>query len=331
MTPAEGVNRVRRKFLQPLRGMRRLLLPLAAAFALLAVTGCDGGGALRRPNLVCAGQDGKTLVLYDSRLREILLADRAFHLLRRIPHPDFSNLWGMDADRDRIVVANQRTLGYSRNPAEKKALAVAELIFFDFEGRETKRLAWTGETGPIVDPRAVLLMRDGTLLVSDIRLNRLVRLDAGGNLLATIGTYGFGPGQFFYPNDLQETPAGNVLVVDSFNCRLQELTPAGAVVRVVGGKGSADGRFLFPQHVAADAAGNWYVTELANRRISVFDREFRFLRVMRPEPLPKFPQLYDIRVVEDPETILVADSRNGSLHVLSPAGRLERSVTGLTP
>jgi hypothetical protein len=302
-------------------------------FALLLVVqaGCRTDPAFRRPNLICAGQGGKTLAIYDSRRREILVTDREFRLRCVIRHSGFSNLWGMDADDRQIVVANQRTLGYSRNPAEKRAMAVAELLFFDFHGTLRRSWTWTGETGPVIDPRAVQFMRDGTILVSDIRVNQIVRLASDGTLLQRIATYGFDPGQVFYPNDIRETPSGTILVVDSFNCRVQEFSPDGRVVRTAGTKGSGPDGFLFPQHAAHDASGSWYVTDLANQRVAVLDPDLAFRGFVQIPAQQKHSQLFDVCVLADPPTLLVADSHNSRIHVLVPNGDYQRPVTEVIP
>lgn len=295
------------------------------------ISGCGSPDRLNRPNLVCSTPDGQTLVIYDNRQRTVFVTDRSFRLKTVIRDSRFRNLWGMDTDGTRLVLANQRTLGFSRNPDQKKKMAIAELLFFDLTGNLLDSWTWQGEKGPVIDPRAVKLMDDGRILVSDIRMNCLVWLDSAGRKCGEIARYGFEPGSLFYPNDIQQTPEGDILVADSFNCRLQVFDAEGKTMKIVGAKGTGPDQFLFPQHASRNPSGSWFVTDLGNRRIVRLDSRLSPCGILNLPPQPNHPQLYDICFLKDPEILLVADSRNGCLHVFDAEGRWQRSIQEFAP
>ncbi len=292
--------------------------------------GCGEDLELRRPRLVRPGSDGNSLVIFDYRGERVMVADRTMKRRLIFTHPDFSNLWGLDADSRGIVVANQRSLGISHSPQEKKELAVAEVMRFDYDGNLTGRTTWTGETGPTVDPRNIMIHPDGSLYIGDIRKNCLVCLDSSANLIGTIATYGFDPGFLFYPNDTRLTPDGNLLVVDAFNSRLQLFGPDGTFRRVVAESGEEPGLVRFPQVAAFDREGNLYCTELSTGRVSVFDSEFRFQRALTP-PGSGPCQLFGICVLENPREVFVCDILNSRIIVFDPLGKPVRVHTRLEP
>ncbi len=67
----------------------------------------------------------------------------------------------------------------------------------------------------------------GDVFVADTGNQRIVRLDAKGQVISTWGQSGEGPEQFQEPADLVVEPAGTVLVLDAVNQRLLRFSPDG--------------------------------------------------------------------------------------------------------
>jgi hypothetical protein len=314
------------------RGVGRRVAALAGLCLLLFVAGCGEDLEFKVPRLIRRGRTADELVIFDAVKNRVMVADRNFHRRITFTCSYFDNLWGMDVDANTIVLANQRILALSRTPEEKKQFAVAELLFFSYDGQLTRQLSWEGESGPVVDPRSVSLLPDGSMLVTDIRQNRLVHLDPQGKPLWNSSSYGFEPGQLFSPSEVALTPESDLLVVDAFNSRLQLFSPNGTFKRVVVGKGKAPGLLDLPQFAARAPDGGWFISELSGRRISAFDRQWKFKRTMKPQlPDRTLVQLFGVAVLPDPTEVFVADALNSCIHVFSEDGRWLRAVRGLTP
>ena len=127
----------------------------------------------------------------------------------------------------------------------------------------TPTLLWN-VTG-VGNPQALAL--DGsTVLVTDTRNNRLLRLDAATG--AQIGGY-LGAGSLHSPEGLAVDLLGNVWVSDRARNRLVELTPDGSFLQAFGSLGSTHGQFSHPTHLAI--LGNLlYVCDVWNDRIEVY-------------------------------------------------------------
>jgi tripartite motif-containing protein 71 len=86
--------------------------------------------------------------------------------------------------------------------------------------------------------------------------DQIQKFSPSGELLATWGGTGTGPGQFSNPTGLAADSKGNLFVVDSGNNRVQELSPTGQYVAQWDGPG-----FKFVSKIALDDHGNMYVSD----------------------------------------------------------------------
>jgi tripartite motif-containing protein 71 len=85
--------------------------------------------------------------------------------------------------------------------------------------------------------------------------DRIQKFSPAGELLATWGGSGMGPGQFSQPTGLAVDSKGNVFVVDAYNNRIQELSSTGQFVAEWPGPG-----FTFVSKIVLDDHGNMYVS-----------------------------------------------------------------------
>lgn len=130
--------------------------------------------------------------------------------------------------------------------------------------------------GMTIDPQ-------GKLLVADTWNDRIVRYDAEGKSLSTLGKPGHKEGELECPRSVATDAQGNVYVADCWNQRIQKFSPEGKLLLAFGKKGSpwgydeADGLFLYPYGVAVDSKGNIYVSDYNNTRIQKFDAKGKFV------------------------------------------------------
>jgi len=84
---------------------------------------------------------------------------------------------------------------------------------------------------------------------------------------------------FNRPNAVAFGKNGEVFVSDGYiNSRIVEFTKDGQFVRIIGGvKGSGPGELDLPHAVDIDAGGRILVADSANKRISVFGQDGKFV------------------------------------------------------
>ena len=117
--------------------------------------------------------------------------------------------------------------------------------------------------GEFNTPHAIVMDRQGRLLVGDRENDRLQLFDQTGKWLATW------PG--FAPYGLALDKSGRVYVADARAQQLLRLTPTGEVEQRWGRKGTAPGEFDLPHMLTFDAAGNLFVAEVNGRRVQKFE------------------------------------------------------------
>ena len=107
----------------------------------------------------------------------------------------------------------------------------------------------------------------GDVLVADTGNQRIVRLDAKGQVISAWGQRGEGPDRFQEPVDLVVEPAGTVLVLDAVNQRLLRFSPDGQFQTTFG----AELTFYRPRGLGIDAAGQLAVADTGGVRIMRLD------------------------------------------------------------
>jgi DNA-binding beta-propeller fold protein YncE len=89
-------------------------------------------------------------------------------------------------------------------------------------------------------------------------------------------------GQFRQVTDVTWDPAGNTFISDGYiNSRVAKVDKDGRWIKSFGEPGSQPGQLNTPHGIAADAQGNIYVADRGNARISVFDNDGKFLRIIK--------------------------------------------------
>jgi len=119
--------------------------------------------------------------------------------------------------------------------------------------------------GEFNTPHAIVIDRQGRLIVGDRENDRIQIFDADGKHLATW------PG--FAPYGLAQDRDGTLFVADGRAHQVLQLDAAGKVVGRFGREGTGPGEFSLPHMMTFDADGNLFVTEITGKRVQKLVRE----------------------------------------------------------
>lgn len=174
--------------------------------------------------------------------------------------------------------------------------------------------AW-GREPEIGSAHSVTIDRQNNYWVTDSVGHQVLKFDAEGKLLLTLGTKGKAGDNasrdlFNQPNHVALAPNGDIYVSDGYvNARVVHFTPEGRFVRVIGGvEGSEPGQLKVPHGVALDSQGRILINDSGNARVSVFSKDGKFV-----ESLP-YHSRGGIEVAAD-DTVYVSDVNEGVINV----------------
>lgn len=123
------------------------------------------------------------------------------------------------------------------------------------------------------DPHAVVIDRDGNVLVVDEGSHRVLRYSNQGKFLGEIGLGpGREPGQFTKPRHAAVDEAGRIWVSDekTDRPRLQVFSPSGEFLRILAEKGTGPGMLLRAHGMEFDRQQRLFVVDVDNARVSIF-------------------------------------------------------------
>lgn len=121
------------------------------------------------------------------------------------------------------------------------------------------------EPGQFNTPHAVVVDRDGRVLVGDRENDRIQIFDADGKRLDVWNGYA--------PFGLALDKDGTLFVADGRADQVLQLDDVGRVTARFGAKGADPGEFQLPHMLVFDAAGNLLVTEIVGTRVQKFMRQ----------------------------------------------------------
>jgi DNA-binding beta-propeller fold protein YncE len=183
--------------------------------------------------------------------------------------------------------------------------------------RDGKLLRSWGD-GVIDTAHGLRIDRDGNVWVTDIGHHLVLKFDAQGKLLLTLGSKGK-PGdaadQFNKPTDVAIAPSGEFYVSDGYgNARVVKYSREGKFLKEWGRKGTGVGEFNTPHAILLDDRGRVIVGDRENDRVQVFDAEGKFLTQWKETGAPFGLFLAGKR-------LFVADGRAHWVKVLDPDGK----------
>lgn len=175
---------------------------------------------------------------------------------------------GVTSDNGRIYVVDpgrKALLVFDPNPPadEKPGKGEGQLLVWDVLDVDTRL------SGPV----AVTLAWDGDLVVSDVHLGIVLRINPKGELVRKLGA-----GVFKRPTGLAFDPERELLfVADTVAHDVKVLDAEGRLVSTISAPGESEGELNAPTHLAY-AQGQLYVADTYNSRVQVFDAEGRFVK-----------------------------------------------------
>jgi streptogramin lyase len=190
---------------------------------------------------------------------------------------------------------------------------------FTREGEFVK--AWGGEVA-IESAHSLTIDRDNYYWVTDSASHVVHKFSPDGELIMTLGTQGVvgdnsSRDLFNQPNHVAIAPNGDIYVSDGYaNARVIHFSPNGDFIRVIGGEmGNAPGQLQLPHGVAIDSRGRILVNDSDNTRVSIFDKDGKFV-----ESWP-YPSRGGIEVTAD-DTVYISDVNAGIINVVKDGERL---------
>jgi sugar lactone lactonase YvrE len=169
----------------------------------------------------------------------------------------------------------------------------------------------------------VTIDAQGFLWVTDSAAHVVHKFSPDGRRLMTLGKKGVAGDNtsrdlFNQPNHVAVASNGDIYVSDGYqNARVVHFSSAGQFVRVIGGvKGSQPGQLQLPHGVALDSQGRILVNDSDNQRVSVFDKEGKFL-----ETWP-YPSRGGIAVAAD-DTVYISDVNVGIVNIVKNGKKLD--------
>ena len=191
---------------------------------------------------------------------------------------------------------------------------------FTRDGRFVKAF---GEDGLFESAHSVTVDAQGFLWVTDSAAHVVHKFGPDGRLLMTLGKKGVAGDNasrdlFNQPNHVAVAPSGDIYVSDGYqNARVVQFSSNGQFVRIIGGvKGSQPGQLQLPHGVALDSRGRILINDSDNQRVSVFDKDGRFV-----EAWP-YPSRGGIAVASD-DTVYISDVNVGIVNIVKNGKRID--------
>jgi sugar lactone lactonase YvrE len=183
-----------------------------------------------------------------------------------------------------------------------------------------------GTDGLFNSAHSVTIDSQGFLWVTDSADHLVHKFSPDGRVLMTLGRKGVAGDNtsrelFNQPNHVAIAPNGDIYVSDGYqNSRVVHFSSNGQFIRIIGGvKGSQPGQLQLPHGVALDSRGRILVNDSDNQRVSVFDKDGKFV-----ESWP-FPSRGGIEVTSD-DTVYISDVNAGIVNIVKN-GKLINTVS----
>lgn len=145
--------------------------------------------------------------------------------------------------------------------------------------------------GLFVMPHSVTPCSDGGVMVTDVGLHQIIKLDANGTPVWTLGqerNSSSAKDCFSLPTDVAVAKDGSFYVSDGYgNARVLKFSGDNVLEKTWGSKGRGESEFHLPHSVDLGDDGLVYVADRENSRIQVFDDEGAFQSQFQSEEIGK--------------------------------------------
>jgi streptogramin lyase len=195
--------------------------------------------------------------------------------------------------------------------------------YFRWFSRDGKFVKAFGENGQFDTAHSVTIDSQGFLWGTDSTAHVVHKFSPDGRLLMTLGRKGVvgdnaSRDAFNQPNHVAIAPNGDIYVSDGYqNARVVQFSASGQFARIIGGvKGSQPGQLQVPHGVALDSKGRILINDSDNQRVSVFDKDGKFV-----ETWP-FPSRGGIVIASD-DTVYVSDVNAGIVNIVKDGKKID--------
>ena len=217
-----------------------------------------GEGAEMQPRGVAVSPVTGWVYVSDAASRRVQVFDRAGELL-------FA--FGEEADMEEpgdLVIDSAGNIYVLDPPADS-------VLCFTVEGHFVARFR---SSLRLFHPRGIGIDSRDRLYIADTGGSRVVIASTSGEVLASWGEYGAGPGQFDQPTDVAVGPNGQIYIADTFNRRVQRLDADGLYL---GEWDILTANTYDSPHLAVSPAGVLYLSGPEEGQVLVYDLAGNFL------------------------------------------------------
>jgi sugar lactone lactonase YvrE len=159
--------------------------------------------------------------------------------------------------------------------------------FLEFDG-DGQLVRSFGAEGMFRRAHGLHVDENGNIWATDVADHLVMKLDADGNVLMTLGTRGqsgawdeaVGNRSFDQPTDVTSDSAGNIYVSQGHGPgepRVLKFSPEGRFIRQWGTRGYGPGEFVVAHAIEIDASGTLNVADRENMRIHRYDTDGNYL------------------------------------------------------
>ena len=196
------------------------------------------------------------------------------------------------------------------------------ITILDKEGKKIRSFGSKGtEKGQLNNPNGVAVSSKGTILVADLHNHRIQEFTMDGKCISCVGTEGYGPLLFKYPQGITVIrTTGQVIVADYGNNHVQVLNSNLTFSHMLGSWGSRQGEFNCPTDVAMDNEGFVYVADCNNHRIQKFTPEGQFVCSFGTEGSQPGQLYFPSGVTVDDNDLVYVSDENDYISVYMPNG-----------
>ncbi len=208
--------------------------------------------------------DGHVFILDSGNGRILELAEDG--TVARTLNVSLSEPMAMTAHNGKLYVANS---------------AEGTIVVVDPSG-QTDRVIWARGVPPgekLFRPIGIAVTPSGDIYLSDTDNHRVLKLDADGRFVSSIGSgqRDYGEYGFNTPVGLALDSQGNLFVVDMLNSKVKKYSPSGQFLLSVGEAGDTEGTFSRPKAVTVDQQGNIYVSDGLLAAVEVFGSDGQYV------------------------------------------------------
>jgi hypothetical protein len=244
------------------------------------------------------------------------------------PNYEVNKAWAqLPAD---LTPWNQSTSSIAADGKGNVVVFVRAVPYFRMFTRDGKFVkSWGTEANFYGTAHSIMYDKEGNIWTTDAANGHVVhKYDANGTLLMTLGKKGVtgddtSKDLFNQPNAVAIAPNGDIYVSDGYiNSRVVHFDKTGKFIRIIGGKkGSEPGQLQLPHGVVIDSKGRIIVGDSDNRRITVFDKDGKFV-----ETWPF--QSRGGMIIGSDDTVYVSEVATGAISVIKD-GKLIETIGGL--